>query len=176
MALSRRLIQTQEVASAQGRAQSRRGQRAKVISPSRNRLRAAKSLAPDARDWGHGPGSLSQPGWGRGSKTLSESLRNHLGHPGKVPDEGLGASLSMPDPAWQSAGTSFPPDRGGEGPVVQGFPGCSSPQRAEHFRHCIAVQKMRFEQEAPSPVLRWCELREQPCRKTFGAESPEELV
>lgn len=72
----------------------------------------------------------------------------------------LARPCAMPDPAWQSAGTSFPPDGGGEGLLVQRFPGCSSPQRAERFRHCIAVQRCVLSRRPPRPrpALHWCEL------------------
>lgn len=53
---------------------------------------------------GRRPGVSLAAWWGRGSKALSESLRNHLGHPGKVPDEGLGASLRDARPSLAISG------------------------------------------------------------------------
>ena len=110
---------------------------------------------PDSRrqGWDADLGSLSQPGWGRGSEALSEPVMNHRGCPGKVGDEGLERPCGVPGPAWQSAGASFPPDGGGGGLLVQRFSGCFSLQRAEHFRRHIIVQRC----VSGPPALHWCE-------------------
>lgn len=118
-----------------GRAQSRRGPESKVIftflEPSRT---TRGGLTPDTRagmqTWG-----LSRSLGGGGEAKLFPSILGTIqAIQRKFQMKDLECPCVMPGPAWQSAGASFPPDGGGGGLLVQRLPGCSSPQRAEHYR------------------------------------------